>query len=96
MSMALCRSLIPKAGIAPQQSRAVAADAGRFRSAPNVGAVVAIDYGNEAVNNDDLRAYLQEHYYPLADVPHRFYSLSRSFEANVEWFMDLLAEGCRW
>ncbi|MDE2855145.1 MAG: UxaA family hydrolase [Chloroflexota bacterium] len=59
---------------------------------PNVGAVVAIDYGNEPVNNDDLRAYLHEQNYPIADVPHRFYSLSRSFEANVAWFMDLLAE----
>jgi altronate dehydratase len=59
---------------------------------PNVGAVVAIDYGNEPVNNNDLRNYLYENDYPVADVPHRFYSLSRSFEANVDWFKDALAE----
>ena len=59
---------------------------------PNVGAVVAVDYGNEPVNNSDLRDYLRKNKYPLADVPHRFYSLARSFDANVAWFKDLLAE----
>lgn len=59
---------------------------------PNVGAIVAIDYGSEPVNNDDLRAYLLQHNYPLAAVPHRFYSLKRSFEDNVAWFKDLLAD----
>ena len=58
---------------------------------PNVGAVVAVDYGNEPINNKDLRDYLHENDYPVAEVTHQFYSLARSFEANVAWFKDLLA-----
>ena len=57
---------------------------------PNVGAVVAIDYGSEAVTNADLRQYLIDNDYPLEHVTHAFYSLEKSFEANVEWFKDLL------
>ena len=59
---------------------------------PNVGAVVAMDYGSEAISNDDLREYLLANHYPLDHVIHRFYSLSQSFEANVLWFKELLAD----
>ena len=54
-----------------------------FMTHANVGAVMAIDYGREAVTNADLRDYMQTHGYPLADVPHRFYSLSGSFDDNA-------------
>lgn len=63
-----------------------------FAVHPNVGAVVAMDFGSEAITNADLRQYLIDHDYPLDHVIHTFYSLSRSFEANVEWFKDLLAD----
>ena len=63
-----------------------------FVAHPNVGAVVAIDYGGEAITNADLKDYLLAHHYPLADVLHRFHSLSPSFEANVTWFKNLLAD----
>ena len=63
-----------------------------FMIHPNVGAVLALDYGGEAVTNADLRAYMLENDYPLDHVPHRFYSLARSFEANVDYFKDLLNE----
>ncbi len=64
-----------------------------FMVHPNVGAVMAFDYGIEPVNNRMLRAYMTEHAYPLHDLPHRFVSLTGSFlddldeaEANVrEW-----------
>ena len=59
---------------------------------PNVGAIVALDYGGEAISNDDLRQYLIDNDYPRDHVIHRFYSLSRSFEANVEWFKQLLTD----
>lgn len=62
-----------------------------FMTHPNVGAVVALDYGGEAINNADLSAYLQQNNYPIADVPHRFHTLSRSFDDNVAWFKALLA-----
>lgn len=63
-----------------------------FVAHPNVGAVLAIDYGNEAINNADLREYLLANDYPLEHVIHRFYSLSASFEDNVNAFKDLLAD----
>lgn len=59
---------------------------------PNVGGVVAMDFGGEAITNADLRAYLIDSGYPLDHVIHEFYSLSRSFEANVDWFKDLLSD----
>ena len=63
-----------------------------FMAHPNVGAVAAIDFGGEAVANADLRHYMIEHDYPLEHVTHCFHSLSTSFEANVAWFKELLAE----
>jgi altronate dehydratase len=50
---------------------------------PNVGAVLAVDYGSEAVTNDLLRAYMEDHGYPLDEVPHHFLSLEGSFQANL-------------
>ncbi len=63
-----------------------------FLTHPNVGAVLAIDYGNEAISNADLREYLEARAYPLEHVIHRFQSLSASFEDNVNAFKDLLAD----
>lgn len=63
-----------------------------FMVHPNVGAVVALDFGAEAVTNADLRQYLLENDYPLEHVLHRFHSLRTSFEANVAWFKDLLLD----
>ena len=62
-----------------------------FMVHPNVGAVVALDFGGEAVTNADLRQYLLDNGYPLADVLHRFHSLTTSFADNVAWFKELLA-----
>lgn len=49
----------------------------------NVGAVLAVDYGVEPITNAMLRAYMEEHNYPLADVPHEFLSLSGGFQENL-------------
>jgi altronate dehydratase len=51
---------------------------------PNVAAVLALDYGGEAVNNARLQAYAQSHGYPLADVPHRFLSLDGALDRHLE------------
>ena len=59
---------------------------------PNVGAVVAVDYGAEAINNADLRDFLLENDYPLEAVEHRFHSLSPSFDSNLASFKALFAE----
>ena len=93
MSMASCRWRIPKAAISkPNNRELLLRTLAGFIVHPNVGAVVALDFGGEAVTNADLRQYLLDHDYPLAQVLHRFHSLQSSFEANVAWFKDLLAD----
>ncbi|HXF63785.1 MAG TPA: UxaA family hydrolase [Caldilineaceae bacterium] len=57
-----------------------------FMVNPNVGAVLAVDFGVEPVTNQMLAAYLREHNYPIDDLPHRFLTLSGPFQ-------DSLAEG---
>ncbi|MGH2344631.1 MAG: UxaA family hydrolase, partial [Chloroflexota bacterium] len=54
-----------------------------FMVHPNVGAVLAIDQGDETVNHTRLRRFMEEHGYPLAAVPHYFLSLSEGFQANL-------------
>src|ERR671917_277594 len=52
---------------------------------PNVGAVLVLDQGGEgAVTNEALRSYLQEHRFPVEDVPHAFMSLEGSFKSDLE------------
>src|ERR687893_539395 len=52
---------------------------------PNVGAVLAIDGGDEgAVANGALRRYAEENGYPLDHVPHEFMSLEGSFRVDLE------------
>lgn len=55
-----------------------------FMVHPNVGAVLAVDYGLEPITNAMLSDYMQEHGYPLDHVPHQFLSLSGGFDANLE------------
>jgi len=50
---------------------------------PNVGAVLAIDYGNEPITNERLAAYMRQEGYPLDDVPHHFLSLSQGIAAGL-------------
>lgn len=54
-----------------------------FMVNPNVGAVLAVDYGIEPITNAMLLAYMHEHNYPLDDVPHAFLSLSGGFQENL-------------
>ena len=56
-----------------------------FMVNPNVGAVLVLDHdGEEAVTNRMLRGYLEEHDYPIDDVPHEFMSLEGSFRRDLE------------
>lgn len=55
-----------------------------FMVNPNVGAVLCVDFGNEAVCNAALAHYLQEHRYPTAALPHRFLSICDGYEAALE------------
>ncbi len=51
---------------------------------PNVGAVLAVDYGIEPVTNDMLQTFMRQHDYALDDVPHRFLSLTGGFQPNLD------------
>ena len=56
-----------------------------FMVNPNVGAVLVLDHGGEeAVTNSMLGTYLEEHGYPIDDVPHEFMSLEGSFRRDLE------------
>src|SRR5215213_2262382 len=56
-----------------------------FMANPNVGAVLVLDHGGEeAVTNSMLGAYLEEHGYPIDDLPHEFMSLEGSFRLDLE------------
>jgi len=63
-----------------------------FMTHPNVGGVVALDYGNEPINNTTLRDYIEANDYPIDHVLHTYYSLSNSYEDNVAWFKGLMSE----
>lgn len=55
-----------------------------FMVHPNVGAVLAVDYGSEAITNTMLKDYLTKHNYPIQDIPHQFMTLSSGFQAGLE------------
>ncbi|HTL17942.1 MAG TPA: UxaA family hydrolase [Patescibacteria group bacterium] len=50
---------------------------------PNVGAVLAVDYGVEPISNARLRAFMVEQGYPLADVPHQFLTLRGGLSGSL-------------
>ncbi len=50
---------------------------------PNVAAVLAVDLADDPVNNALLRQFLQENDYPVADLPHGFYTLSGDWQADL-------------
>ncbi|MFT5367691.1 MAG: altronate dehydratase [Candidatus Latescibacterota bacterium] len=55
-----------------------------FMVHPNVGAVLAVDYGTEAITNQMLQDYMNQNGYPLSDVPHHFLTLKDSFLSGLE------------
>jgi len=50
---------------------------------PNVGAVLAVDFGVEPISNSRLRDYMNTRGYALADVPHAFLSVGRGLAAGL-------------
>ncbi|CAA9571761.1 MAG: Altronate dehydratase, partial [uncultured Thermomicrobiales bacterium] len=54
-----------------------------FMVHPNVGAVLAVDRGAEAVTNTVLRRYMLDQGYPLTGVLHRFVTLRGDFAADL-------------
>ena len=54
-----------------------------FMVHPNVGAVLAVDYGVEPITNARLREFMVTRGYPLADVPHAFLSIDRGLASAL-------------
>ena len=54
-----------------------------FMVHPNVGAVLAVDFGVEPVSNARLRDFMAARGYPLAAVPHAFLSVGRGLAAGL-------------
>ncbi len=54
-----------------------------FMVHPNVGAVLAVDFGVEPVTNARLRDFMTARGYPLAGVPHRFLSVRAGLAAAL-------------
>jgi altronate dehydratase len=54
-----------------------------FMVHPNVGAVLAVDYGSEVISNAVLRAFMEERGYPLKDVLHAFQSVQGNLEDEL-------------
>ncbi|HUG13437.1 MAG TPA: UxaA family hydrolase, partial [Thermomicrobiales bacterium] len=55
-----------------------------FTVHPNVGAVLIVDHGDEAVTGSMLRDYMRAHGYPLDDVRRRFVTIRSTFEADLQ------------
>jgi altronate dehydratase len=62
-----------------------------FMVHPNVGAVLAVDFGSEGYTNDDVSAFATEHDYPLAQVPHAFMRVSGSIPDELNRAQELVA-----
>ena len=54
-----------------------------FTVHPNIGAMLLVDYGTEAVTNEILKAYMLREGYALDDVVHSFYRLKGSFDEDL-------------
>jgi altronate dehydratase len=50
---------------------------------PNVGAVLAVDYGVEPITNARVRDFMRQRNYPLDDVSHHFLTLSQGLAAGL-------------
>jgi altronate dehydratase len=55
-----------------------------FVTHPNVGAVLAVDYGRESITNHALQDYLVARRYPIDDMRHHFLSLEEDLSSGLE------------
>ena len=54
-----------------------------FTVHPNIGAILLVDYGTEAVTNETLKTYMRREGYALDDVVHDFHRLQGSFDTDL-------------
>ena len=67
----------------PNNTREILRALAGFIVHPNVGAILAVDYGAEPITNARLQEFMRDHAYPLADVRHHFLSLSHGLAAGM-------------
>lgn len=67
----------------PNNSAEVLRALAGFLVHPNVGAVLAVDYGVEPINNARLQKFMRERGYPLGDVPHHFLGIRAGLAAAL-------------
>lgn len=63
-----------------------------FMVNPNVGAVLCVDYGSEAISNQALQQYLAAHGSPLEGLIHRFMSIGSAYERALEEAAGIVSE----
>ena len=63
-----------------------------FAVHPNIGAMLLVDYGTEAVTNEMLQSYMRREGYALDDVVHHFYRLQGSFDADLANGAEIIKE----
>ena len=56
---------------------------------PNVGAVLAVDVGDEPIGNGELRRFMIEQGYPLRDVTHSFFTMVADFAAEQQRALEM-------
>tara|TARA_B100000029_G_scaffold516652_1_gene632305 strand:- start:45297 stop:48002 length:2706 start_codon:yes stop_codon:yes gene_type:complete len=71
-------------GINPNNRELVLRTLAGFMIHPNVGAVLAVDRGTEAISGQMLKNYMQKYCYPLNKVLHRFETLTGSFNDDLK------------
>ncbi len=54
-----------------------------FTVHPNIGAILLVDYGTEAVTNETLKTYMRREGYALDEVVHGFHRLQGSFDTDL-------------
>lgn len=67
----------------PNNSAEVLRALAGFLVHPNVGAVLAVDYGMEPISNARLQGFMADRAYSLGDVPHHFLSIRSGLAAAL-------------
>ena len=70
-------------GTTPNNSDMLLRTLAGFTVHPNIGAMLLVDYGTEAVTNEMLKSYMLREGYALEDVVHHFYQLQGSFDKDL-------------
>jgi altronate dehydratase len=57
---------------------------GGFTVHPNVGAILAVDYGTESVTNAMLERWIRSRDLPVDEIPHAFYTITSGLQTSLD------------